>query len=217
MIPTRSLVRAIAALAPDERPRVFVSASGTDLYEGRDAQPADESTPASDTFLARLCRDWEATALETEGLGLRVVLARISLVVAPGASSLAQVTLPFRLLLGGPIGSGRQWVSWIDLSDAVSLLIWALEDASVHGPINLAAPDPRRQAAFAAAVGEALHRPSWFRTPAVVLRVLMGEAAILALGSRRVWPGTALDAGYSFAVPRLEESLARAFAGWRSG
>lgn len=209
LVPTRCLVSALAAVPPDERPAILINASGTDLYEGRDAEPADERTPPADTFLARLCLDWEAEATRAERLGVRVVLARTSLVIAPGAPSLRLLSLPFWLFVGGPIGSGRQWMSWIDVADAVGLLIWALESTELRGPLNLAAPDPRRQADFAHSLGTALHRPSWFRTPAWAVRLALGEGAILALGSRRVWPAAALASGYAFTCARLEDALSR--------
>ncbi len=207
--PTAALVDALTALPAERRPSTLVNASGTDLYEGRDLEPADEETPPADTFLARMCRDWEAEALRAEALGVRVVLARISLVIAPGAPSLRLMALPFLLFIGGRVGSGRQWVSWIDISDAVGLIILAMQSATLHGPVNVAAPDPRRQADFARALGVAVGRPSWFRTPAWAVRLALGEQAILALGSRRVWPARVLAIGYQFVRPRLEDSFAR--------
>ena len=144
----------------------LLNACGTDSYEGRDEQPADESTPPADTFLARLCVDWEREALRAEELGLRVVMLRTCSVVAADAASLRLLCLPFRLFVGGRIGSGQQWMSWIDMSDAVGLYLHALESDAISGPINLAAPDPRRQVDFARALGAVLHRPSWFPTPA---------------------------------------------------
>jgi uncharacterized protein (TIGR01777 family) len=209
--PTRALVDAIAAQPRERRPRVLLNASGTDVYEGRDAEAAAETAPVGDSFLARLSLEWEAEARRAEDLGLRVVLLRTSLVVAPGASSLRLLALPFRLYLGGRIGSGRQWISWIDLVDAVGLIVRSLESEAVRGPINLAAPDPRRQVDFGRALGGALGRPSWFETPAWAIRLALGDMATLALGSRRVWPEKALALGYSFRRPRLEEALAAAF------
>jgi uncharacterized protein (TIGR01777 family) len=210
LVPTRTLVAAIESLPEPRRPRVLLNASGTDVYEGRDATPADESVPPSDTFLARLCVDWEAEARRAEALGLRVVLMRMSLVVAPEATSLRLLMLPFRLFVGGPVGSGRQWMSWIGIDDVVGLALAALEGNHLRGPVNFAAPDSRPQAEFARAVGRALHRPSWFPTPAWAVRLVLGQQATLALGSRRVWPAKALDAGYTFRVPRLEEALTAA-------
>jgi uncharacterized protein len=207
LVPTRTLVAAIESLPENRRPRILLNASGTDVYEGRDATPADESVPPSDTFLARLCVDWEAEARRVEALGLRVVLMRMSLVIAPSATSLRLLTLPFRLFVGGPVGSGRQWMSWIGIDDVVGLALLALESELLRGPVNFAAPDSRPQAEFARAVGSAIHRPSLFRTPAWAVRLALGQQATLALGSRRVWPAKALDAGYLFRTPRLEDAL----------
>lgn len=204
---TRTLVAAIESLPPFDRPAVLVNASGADVYEGRDEVPATEATPPANTFLARLCLDWEAEALRAQDLGLRVVLARTSLVLAPDATSLRLLALPFRLFAGGPVGSGGQWMSWIALEDAVALVRRALVDPAIRGPLNLAAPDPRRQMDFARAVGSALHRPSLIRTPAWAVRLVLGDQATLALGSRRVWPAAALHAGFVFGQPRLEDAL----------
>jgi uncharacterized protein len=204
---TRALVQAMAPLPPGRRPRVLVNSSGTDLYEGRDREPATEATEPSSTFLARLCVDWEKEATRAEELGVRVVLARTSLVITRGAPSLELVSLPFRFLAGGPVGSGRQWFSWIAIEDAVALIVLALTDAAISGPMNVAAPDPRRQADFARALGAALHRPAWIRTPAWAIRLVLRDQATLALGSRRVWPARALAAGYTFAYPQLEAAL----------
>ena len=204
---TRALIGALASLPAQRRPHVLISASGTDVYEGQDRTSADEATPPATTFLSRLCLAWEAAALRAEELGLRVVLMRTSSVMAPGAPVLGVLSLPFRLLVGGRLGSGRQWMSWVDIADAVGLYLWALESPALAGPLNVAAPDPRPQAEFARALGSALHRPSWFPTPAWIVRLVLGEQATLALGSRRVWPARALASGYVFGRPRLEASL----------
>ncbi len=211
LVATRALVDAIERLPAAHRPAVLLSASGTDLYEGLDASRADETTPPADTFLSRLCVAWEAEASRAELLGLRVVLMRTSSVIAPGAPALRVLALPFRLFVGGRLGSGRQWMSWVDLSDAVGLYLWALRTTDVSGPLNVAAPDPRSQADFARALGAALHRPSRFPTPAWIIRLLLRDQASLALGSRRIWPAKALASGYAFRVPRLEDSLGEAF------
>lgn len=207
LVPTRALVTAIESLPAGRRPNVLLNASGTDVYEGRDASAADESVAPADTFLARLCIDWEAEARRAETLGLRVVLMRMSLVVAPSAASLRLLMLPFRLFVGGPVGSGRQWMSWIGIDDVVGLTLAALGGDNLRGPVNFAAPDSRPQAEFARAVGRAIHRPSWFRTPAWAVRLVLGQQATLALGSRRVWPAKALSAGYRFRTPCLEDAL----------
>jgi len=207
---TGALVEALGQLSAGRRPAVLLSASGTDLYEGRETEPADESTPPADTFLSRLCLAWEAEAIRAEALGLRVVLMRTSPVMARGAPVLRVLSLPFRLFVGGRLGSGRHWMSWVDIADAVGLYLWALASPAIVGPLNVTAPDPRRQSDFARALGAALHRPSWFVTPAWIVRLVLGDQATLALGSRRVWPTRALACGYTFQHPRLEDSLERA-------
>ncbi len=208
---TRALVQAIERLPAERRPSVLLSASGTDLYEGRDAQPADETTPPADTFLSRLVLAWEAEALPAEALGVRVVLMRTSPVMAPGAPVLRVLALPFRFFVGGRLGSGQFWMSWVDIDDAVGLYLWALESTAIYGPLNVAAPDPRRQSEFARVLGAAIHRPSWFPTPAWIVRLALQDQATLALGSRRIWPAKALASGYEFRRPRLEDSLRHAF------
>lgn len=161
-------------------------------------------------IVPRVCLDWEAAAAEAEALGVRVVLLRTSSVIGRDAPYLRVVSLPFHLLLGGRLGSGRQWVSWTDLADAVGLYLFAIEVESIRGPLNVSAPDPRPQTEYANALAEALHRPSWFPLPAWVIRLVLGKQATLVLGSRRVWPARAIGAGYVFKRPRLEESLAAA-------
>ena len=208
---TRALVQAIDGLPAERRPKVLLSASGTDLYEGLDAMPAEETTPPAETFLSQLCLAWEAEALPAAALGLRVVLMRTSPVMAPGAAVLRVLALPFRLFVGGRLGSGQHWMSWVDIEDAVGLYLWALESDTIHGPLNVAAPDPRRQAEFARVLAAALHRPSWFPTPAWVVRLVLRDQSTLALGSRRIWPAKALASGYVFRRPRLEDSLRHAF------
>lgn len=208
---TRALVDAIAALPPEDRPAVLLSASGTDLYEGRDTSPADETTRPADTFLSHLVVTWEAEARKAEALGVRVVLMRASPVIAIGAPALRLLALPVRLFVGGRLGSGRQWTSWVDIDDVVGLYLWALGTPAIDGPINVAAPDERTQQDFVRALGGVLHRPIWFPTPAWLIRLVLGQQATLALGSRRVWPAKALASGYTFRCPRLEDSLAKAF------
>jgi uncharacterized protein (TIGR01777 family) len=210
---TRALVEAIGTLPEVKRPKVFLSASGSDLYEGRDTTPADETTEPAETFLGKLCVAWEAEALRARDLGLRVVLVRTSPVIAPGAASLRIQALPFRLFVGGRLGSGQQWSSWVDVADIVGIYLWALASDGVSGPLNATAPDPRRQVDFARALGAALHRPSWFPTPAFMIRLVLGDQATLAIGSRRVWPAAALAGGYVFRRTRLEDSLRAALGG----
>lgn len=212
---TRSLVEAIAALSPSDRPAALLNASGVDIYEGHDDEPAVEATPPVDTFLARLCVEWEAAAMAAEQLGVRVVLLRMSMVVAAGAPALARLALPVRLFAGGPIGTGRQWISWVAVDDAVGLIRRAISGWDISGPLNVAAPQPVEQRTFARVLAAVLHRPAWLRTPAWLVRLVLGEQATLALGSRRAAPARALEASYSFQRPDLPSALVAALAGPR--
>ncbi len=207
LLATRALVEAIGALPEGERPRILLQASGTDLYEGRDDVPAGEDTPPGGSFLATLCLDWEAEAGAAAALGVRVVLLRTSSVIARGAPYLRVISAPFLLFVGGRLGSGRQWVSWVDIADAVGLYLFALQSDAIDGPLNVSAPDPRQQVDYARALATVLHRPHWFSTPGWLIWLLLDDQATLALGSRRVWPAKALAAGYVFKRGSLEDAL----------
>jgi uncharacterized protein (TIGR01777 family) len=205
---TEAIVAAIGSLPPGRRPAVLVSASGTDSYTGLDASPATESSPSSDGFLARVCLAWEAEAARARALGSRVAILRIGFVLARDATVLRLYALPFRLGLGGPLGNGRQWMSWIHVDDLVGLFLLALDDPRVDGIVNVVSPEPARQAEVAAAIGSALGRSSWLRVPALLIRLALGESSVLALGSRRVVPARALDLGFVHRWPELRAAVA---------
>ena len=207
---TGAIVAAIARLGSERRPRVLVSASGTDGYTGLDASPATEASPSSDGFLARFCLAWEAEAGRARELGVRVAILRIGFVLARDATVLRLYALPFRLHLGGPLGDGRQWMSWVHVDDVVALFLFALDDRRVDGIVNAVAPEPARQAVVAAAIGAALHRRSWLPVPAPLIRLAMGGASTLALGSRRIVPQRAAELGYRFRRPELRSAVADA-------
>jgi len=154
--PTAAIVDAIGALPSERRPRVLVNASGTDGYEGRDETPATEATPFAGGFLADLCRRWEAEAERADELGVRVAIVRIGFVLARGAPAMGVYALPFRLRLGGPLGSGDQWMSWIHIDDVVGIIRLALHDERVRGAINAVSPEPVPERDIAAAIGAAL-------------------------------------------------------------
>ena len=204
---TRALVAALAALPEDRRPSVFVNLSGTDRYTGQDATEATEASPSGAGFLAELCLAWEAEAVRAGGLGVRVVLLRTGFVLARDAAVLRLYALPFRFGLGGPLGNGRQWMSWIHVDDWVGIACLAIDDERVAGPLNAVAPIPARQADVAAAIGAALGRRSWLAVPAGLIRLALGEASILALGSRRVAPAVVTALGYDFRQPDLAAAL----------
>jgi uncharacterized protein len=204
---TRRLVEAIAAAPADARPRTLVSASGIDYYAldvdvGAagldDDDEVDETAPAGEHFLARLCRDWEAEAREAEKLGLRVVLMRTGLVVGGEGGPMDRWAAAFRGYLGGRLGSGRQWVSWIHVDDVVGAYLFALDTPSLSGPVNAVAPGRLRNAEFARQLGSALGRPSWLPVPAPALRLAVGGLAEYLLAGRPAVPSALLRAGYVF-------------------
>jgi uncharacterized protein (TIGR01777 family) len=210
--PTNALVEALGHLDPAKRPGVYLSISGSDAYTGQDAVPATEMTPSTGGFLADVLRDWEAAASAAEALGLRVVILRTGFVIGRGTELMRVFALPFRLWLGGPLGSGRQWMSWIHRDDVMGLMRTAIVDPRYRGVINAVSPTPIQERDLAKAIGRVLHRPSWLPVPAPLVRLVMRESAVLALGSRRVLPARALELGYQFLHPGLDEALAEALA-----
>lgn len=204
--PRGALVQAMGGLPATKRPRIFVAISGTDGYVGADTEPATEGTPFADTFLGALCRDWEAAAQPAADLGVRVVVARTCVVIAPGAPALARLALPSRLFVGGRIGSGQQWFSWVHITDWVAAVRLMLRDDSLAGPINVGGPAPLRQAEVAHALGRILHRPAALPTPAFAIKLVLGGQADLVLGSRRVSSARLAGAGMAFTWPDFESA-----------
>jgi uncharacterized protein (TIGR01777 family) len=207
---TSAIVAAIGSLPSERRPHVLVNASGTDSYTGLDATAATEASPSTDGFLARVCLAWEAEAGRVRPLGVRLAILRIGFVLAGDATVLRLYALPFRLGLGGPLGDGRQWMSWIHIDDLVGLMLLALGDSRIDGIVNAVAPEPARQAEVAAAIGEALGRRPWLPVPGQMIRLAMGEASILALGSRRVVPARAIELGFRHRWPELRAAVSEA-------
>lgn len=205
--PRTTLVEAIVGLPEAARPATLLAISGTDGYVGSDVTPAGEDTPLADTFLGRLCADWEAAAAPAAPLGVRVVIARSAVVVGPGAPVIARLSLPVRLLVGGRIGSGRQWFSWVHIADWVRAMHRLVDDQAFEGPVNIASPGALQQAEVARALGHVLHRPSVVPTPAFAVRLVLGGQADLVLGSRRVAPRRLEAAGLTFAWTDFESAV----------
>ncbi len=204
---TETLVRAIELLEESRRPRTLVNASGIDFYGDRRNEVLTEGGEPGDTFLARVCERWEHAATAAQPLGVRVVLMRTAVVLAADALTLHLMAWPFRLFLGGSIGDGQQWFPWIHIDDVVGLYTWVLGTAGVAGPVNAVAPDVRTQAQVAQALGTVLSRPHGLRTPASLLRLVMGGQADLLLHSRRAAASQALAHGYVFRFPELAPAL----------
>lgn len=206
--PTRALVSAIRDASV--RPPVFLSGSAIGFYGGvpEGGPEFDESGPPGSDFLATLVVDWEAEAHAAEALGCRVVFIRTGIVLSRDGGALKKLITPFKFYVGGPLGTGRQVMSWIHLDDWVSLVTWLTSHPSASGAYNCTAPNPATNAELSKSLGDALGRPSWLRVPEFVLKVLLGEmAGVALLAGQRVIPRRALDAGFSFRYPELTTAM----------
>lgn len=201
ILATRSLATAIrAAGAP---PAVFISSSAIGYY-GADDEPKTEASPAGRDFLAQLCEDWEGEARKAERAGTRFAIIRTGNVLERSGGALAKMIPPFRMFAGGPMGSGRQWMSWIHRLDWVEMVRWIAVTPDATGPINLTAPHPVTNREFARALGRALRRPALVPAPAFALKLVLGEFANYVVTGQRVIPARAQALGYHFRYPELE-------------
>lgn len=206
---TGKLVDALRA-AP-ERPRTFVSASAVGFYGLHGDETLDESAASGGGFLAEVTRQWEAAAREGEAFARLAILRFGVVLAAENGGALAKMMLPFRFGAGGPVGNGRQWMSWIDRDDVVRMILWALDNEAVRGVYNATSPEPVRNRDFARALGRAMHRPAILPAPAFALRLLFGDMANeVLLGGQRVLPARAAREGFVFEYPNLDRALAHA-------
>jgi hypothetical protein len=203
---TKQLVGAIAEARP--RPKTLISGSAVGYYGDRGSEVLHESSSGSTDFLAQLCQDWEAAARLAEDFGLRVMTLRTGVVLGRDGGAMAQMLPPFRLGVGGPVGSGRQYMPWIHLHDLVRVIATALSDDRYEGPVNGAAPEQATSREFAKALGRALHRPAVLPVPALALKVIFGEAAGVLLGSQRVEPRRLRELGFTYRFPMLDQAVA---------
>ena len=192
-----------------DKPSVMISASAIGFYGMHGDEELDETSPAGEGFLADLCLQWEAATAPAEEAGIRVVHIRSGIVLSGHGGALKKQLPLFKFCLGGRIGSGKQWQSWISIDDEVDAIIHLL-GSTVSGPVNLTAPNPVRQRDFATALGHALHRPAWLPTPSFAPKLVLGAemATNLVVTGQRVQPAVLLGDGYSFAYPTLEPALA---------
>jgi uncharacterized protein len=202
---TRRLVGHLAKL--ERAPRVLVAASAIGIYGSRGDEILTEASAPGRDFLAGLCVAWEQAAQEAAPLGTRVVSLRFGIVLGREGGALARMLPPFRLGVGGRLGSGRQWMSWIHLEDVAGLIEFSLGADRIAGPVNATAPNPVTNAEFTRHLAAALHRPAFTPAPAFALKLMFGEMAGLLLDSQRVEPRAALAAGYAFRYPELALAL----------
>jgi uncharacterized protein (TIGR01777 family) len=201
---TRNLVHSIFDTKP--RPKTLICASAAGYYGPRGDEPVDEAEPPGSDWLAEVCARWERQA-ETAMLGTRLVIMRTGIVLDAEGGALAKMLPPFKAGLGGPIGSGKQYMPWIHLDDLVGMYLAALDHPTFHGPINASAPEPVTNKQFAKALGRAINRPAVAPVPGFTIKVMYGEMAQIVLNGVRLVPGRAAELGYDFQHPDLDEAL----------
>src|SRR5260370_8913746 len=202
----RARVKALAKM--NARPSVLVSASAIGFYGNRGDETLTEESKPGTGFLSGLSQEWEAEALKAEALGIRVVLARFGIILAREGGALPKMLTPFKLGVGGRLGSGNQWMSWVTLEDAVGILRFAIENATVRGAINVVSPQPLQNEKFTRVLAKAMHRPALFPAPAFALRLPLSELPPAPpLSSQRVAPRLLEKLGYRFLHPDLSAAL----------
>jgi uncharacterized protein len=206
---TQTLAKAVAeSYRRSGQPRVFISASAIGYYGDRGDELLTEESAPGQGFLPEVSQEWEAATASAREAGVRVVNLRIGVVLARDGGALHSMLLPFRLGLGGRVGAGQQYWSWVSLDDVVGIILFALQNDNLRGPVNVVSPEPARNEEFIRALGKEMHRPTIFPLPAFVVRTLMGEMGEAALlGSSRVEPAKLKAAGYQFRHPHLKEAL----------
>ena len=202
---TKALVGAIAKA--QVKPKLMISASAVGYYGPHGDETLNEDSKPGDDFLARLCVDWEAQAQKADSLGVRVCLLRTGIVLAKGEGALKKMVPPFKMFIGGPLGSGRQWMPWIHIDDEVGLIQFLIENERARGGFNGTAPNPVTMAEFSKTLGDVLNRPSWARVPPSILALMVGEMAEMLLHGQRAIPEAAIKLGFKFKYPNLKLAL----------
>lgn len=202
---TRRVVSALEKL--QKRPAVLISASAVGYYGSRGDTVQGETSPPGNDFLAEVTVAWEREAREAGKFGVRVVNPRIGVVLGRNGGALKRMLLPFKLGVGGRLGTGEQWISWIHIQDLCSLILFALDRTEVQGPVNAVSPKPVTNTSFTRALAGALHRPAIFPVPVIALKLLFGEMSQVLLEGQRVTPEAALRAGFTFRFPEIAAAL----------
>lgn len=213
---TRLIAHTLATLPSP--PRVLIAASAVGFYGSRGDEVLDETSAQGSGFLAEVVRDWEGAAVVAADAGIRVVNLRLGVVLDAAGGALAKMLPPFRLGAGGRLGSGRQWMSWVALDDVISVVERGLADSSLHGPVNVVAPDPVTNAELTTTLARVLHRPGVAAVPGFALRILLGQMADeTILASQRATPAALLARGHVFRYPELEPALRATLGTPRAG
>ncbi|MEX0270850.1 TIGR01777 family oxidoreductase [Leptolyngbyaceae cyanobacterium UHCC 1019] len=206
---TQKLVEAIAQANP--KPSVLVSASAIGFYGTSETAAFEETSPAGNDFLADVCKVWEAEAQRVKETGVRLVILRLGIVLGMGGA-IAKMLTPFKLFAGGPIGTGKQWFSWIHREDVVNLIMQALTQPSMEGVFNATAPNPVRMAEFCNTLGQVMNRPSWLPVPAFAIEALLGDGAIVVLEGQQVLPKRTQATEFQYQYPALKIALEEVLA-----
>jgi uncharacterized protein (TIGR01777 family) len=201
---TRHLVE---ALPDDARHITFFSTSAVGYYGFHEDEELTESSPAGNDFLARLAHEWEEEALRAREKGARVVITRFGIVLGPNGGALGQMIPLFKFFLGGPLGNGRQWFSWVHIQDLTESFVFLLKHKEVSGAVNLCSPRPVRNKDLGKAIGRVLHRPSFLPAPGFMIELILGEFGSVLLKGQRVIPRRLLDSGFQFQYPGIDEAL----------
>jgi len=206
MVAIEELLRIIDAMP--EKPSIFINASAIGIYPvSLDTVYTEKSTVAPNDFLGKTVSDWEKKAKLVEQYGVRTAFMRFGVVLGNEGGALPLMTLPYRLFVGGTIGSGKQWVSWIHISDVVRSIKFALENNHVTGPINVTAPTPVRMKDFGQTIGSVLNRSHWLPVPSFVLKIVLGQKSKLVLEGQKVLPNVLIENGFDFTFPNLDDAL----------
>lgn len=203
---TEKIVEAIAKANP--QPSVLVNASAIGYYGTSETATFDETSSSGDDFLAQVCQSWEAEAQRVKEAGVRLVILRLGVVLGNGGA-LGKMITPFKLFAGGPLGTGRQWLSWIHLDDLVNMILAAITQPAMEGVYNATAPHPVRMADLSSTLGEVMQRPSWLPVPGFALEVLLGDGAMVVLKGQQVIPQRTLGAGFEYQYPDLKPALSQ--------
>ena len=206
---TRLLVESMKNANP--KPKVLISVSAVGYYGPHGDEYVTEDFPPASDFLAEVCKAWGKEALKAQELGVRVVITRFGVVLESDGGALSKMAIPFKFFLGGHLGSGQQWFSWVHREDIIGFMKYALENEYVSGHFNLTSPQPVTNKEFCSALGKALNRPSWFHVPAFMIKLTLGEVGKVLLTGQRVLPEKALKAGYQFKYPEINEALRAIF------
>ncbi|MEH1828380.1 MAG: TIGR01777 family oxidoreductase [Nostoc sp.] len=201
---TQKIVEAIANANP--KPRVLINASAIGYYGTSETATFDETSLSGNDFLAQVCQAWEAEATKVKDSGVRLVILRFGIVLGNGGA-LGKMIPPFKLFAGGPIGSGRQWFSWIHVDDLVNLILQALSKSEIEGIYNATAPNPVRMVDLSQTLGQVMNRPSWLPVPAFAIEALLGDGAIVVLEGQQVIPKRTVETGFEYKYPNLQSAL----------